>query len=214
MAQHVQINAVDLDGVLARGRRLEYLTLAWNLLEALVAIISGMLAGSIALVGFGLDSAIEVFSGSVLLWRLRSEKREIAARRLVGVSFLALACYVAYQAITNLIHREPPEKSIPGIVIAIAAVVVMPLLARAKRKVARELNSGAMHADSRQADLCAYLSAILLLGLVLNFAAGWWWADPVAGLLMVPIITREGWNGLRGESCCDNPNCATSWDGK
>src|SRR5262249_30759766 len=158
-----------------RGLRLEYLTLGWNSLEALIAIASGLIAGSIALVGFGFDSVVECLSGSVLLWRLRTDSNEAnrervqqISLRLVGASFLVAAAYVGYEAVTTLLKREPPEHSVPGILLAIASLVVMPLLARAKRKVAVGLSSSAMHADSRQTDLCAYLSAILLGGLLLN----------------------------------------------
>lgn len=191
----------------ARGRRLEYVTLAWNSLEAIASIVAGLLAGSIALVGFGFDSVIECASGATLLWRLRDgekgESRERVALKLVGASFLLLAVYIAGDAINALWKHEEPRESIFGIAIAALSLVVMPLLARAKRKVARELNSGAMQADSRQTDLCAYLSAILLGGLLLNATLHWWWADPVAALVMVPIIVKEGWDGLRGKTCCD-----------
>jgi divalent metal cation (Fe/Co/Zn/Cd) transporter len=193
------------------GRRLEYLTLAWNSLEAAAAIVAGLIAGSIALVGFGLDSVIECFSGGVLLWRLRAgeegERRERLALRLVGVSFLVLATYVAYEAIRSLARHEIPEKSWFGVAVAMASLIVMPLLARAKRRVASQLNSGALHADSRQTDICAYLSAILLGGLLLNALLHWWWADPVAGLVMVLIIGREGVEALRGKTCCESPTC-------
>jgi len=189
-----------------RGRRLEYLTVAWNLVEAAWALGAGLWAGSIALVGFGIDSLIETSSGLILLWRLRDgEKgagREKLALRLVGVSFLALAAYVAYTAVHALAWREPPEQSLPGIVIAALSLAVMPLLARAKRRVAAGLQSRAMQADSRQTDICAYLSAILLGGLGLNALLGWWWADPVAALVMVPIIFREGWSAIRGKTVC------------
>jgi cation diffusion facilitator family transporter len=204
----VKLLMTDREQTVARGRRLEYLTLGWNGAEAVVAIVSGLIAGSIALVGFGLDSVIEMVSGAALLWRLRAdvdeagrERAEQIALRVVGVSFLGLAAYVAYDAVHSLIRREAPEESIPGIAVAIASLIVMPLLARAKRKVARSLNSGAMHADSRQTDICAYLSAILLAGLVLNALLGWWWADPLAAVIMVPIIAKEGVEALRGESC-------------
>ena len=187
-----------------RGRRLEYLTIIWNSLEGLIAIGAGLAAGSIALVGFGFDSVIEVSSGAIILWRLVSgEHREKLALRLVGVSFLALAAYVAFDAAKSLWLREAPESSYIGIAVAAFSLIVMPLLARAKRAVAAELNSRAMHADSRQTDLCAYLSAILLGGLVLNAFFGWWWADPVAALIMVPIIVNEGIEALRGETCDD-----------
>ena len=195
--------------IVRRGRRLEYLTMAWNSGEALVAIVSGWMAGSVALVGFGLDSMIEVSSGAVLLWRLRAdsdvnrrERAEQRALRMVGLSFLALAAYVSYDAVHSLVLRETPQESLIGIGLAIVSLIAMPLLARAKRRVARELNSGAMQADSRQTDFCAYLSAILLAGLLLHSIAGWWWADPVAGLVMVPLIVREGLEAVRGRTCC------------
>lgn len=188
-----------------KGRRLEYVTLGWNLGEAAVSIGAGVFAGSTALVGFGIDSLIECISGSILLWRLRhgekGERREQQARKLVGVSLLLLAAYVAYEAAESLIKKEPPAASYVGIAVAAAAVIVMPLLARAKRKVAASLGSGAMHADSRQSDICGYLSAVLLVGLAANALLGWWWADPMAGLVMVPIIGKEGIEALRGEEC-------------
>ncbi len=196
-----------------RGLHLEYLTLGWNLLEALVAVVAGLLAGSIVLMGFGIDSVIESVSGAVLIWRLRTdadahrrEHVEQTAQRLVGAGFLMLAAYVAFEAASTLLKREIPERSLPGILVAVAALIVMPLLARAKRRVAAGLASGAMHADSRQTDLCAYLSAILLGGLLLNAALGWWWADPVAAVVMVPVIVKEGISALRGEGCgCESP---------
>lgn len=199
--------------VVRRGRWLEYLTIGWNSLEGIIAIGSGFLAGSIALVGFGVDSLIEVSSGAALLWRLhmdRPEKRERAEAltlKAVGLLFLALSAYIAFDAIKSLVKREPPEASYVGIAIAALSLVVMPLLARAKRRVAASINSRAMHADSRQTDLCAYLSAILLGGLILNAIFGWWWADPVAGLVMTPIIAREGIEALRGKTCCDEGTC-------
>ena len=206
--------AVDRASLVARGRRLEYLTIAWNGFEAAVALFSGLMAGSIALVGFGLDSVVETLSAAVLLWRLRAdldigarERAERIARRLVGVCFLLLAAYVGIESVRALWIKAQPERSLPGILIAVAAVIVMPLLGRAKRRVAAELGSRALHADSRQADFCAYLSAILLVGLILHALLGWWWADPAAALVMVPIIAREGVQGLRGE-ICDDCQCA------
>jgi divalent metal cation (Fe/Co/Zn/Cd) transporter len=204
---------------LARGRRLEYVTVGWNSLEALASIIAGILAGSIALVGFGLDSVIETVSGAAMLWRLHHrherdaasrERAERTALRVIGVSFLALAIYVASDAVYSLWTQEAPHESIPGILIAVLSLIAMPLLARAKRKVAAALNSGALHADSRQTDICAYLSAILLGGLLLNAVFGWWWADPFAGLVMVPIIAHEGFAALRGESCGCETECSES----
>lgn len=196
-----------------RGRWLEYLTIGWNSLEGLIAISSGLIAGSIALVSFGFDSLIEVSSGAALVWRLhmdspeRRERSEQIALKLVGISFLLLAAYVTYDAAKSLINREPPETSYTGIGIAALSLVVMPFLARAKRRVAASISSRAMKADSRQTDICAYLSAILLGGLLLNALFGWWWADPVAALVMVPIIVKEGIEGLRGETCCDEGAC-------
>lgn len=170
-------------------------------MEAVVAIGAGWFAGSIALLGFGVDSVIESLSGSVLLWRLSSpandKSREKVAIKLVGVSFLVLAAYVAFEAMKSLVSLEPPETSLVGIGLSIASLIVMPLLARAKRRSASSLESRAMEADSRQTDFCAYLSAILLGGLTLNALFGWWWADPVAALIMVPIIAREGFEDLR-----------------
>ena len=193
--------------MISRGRRLAYLTIIWNSLEGILAVGAGILAGSIALVGFGVDSVIEVSSGAIILWWLvAGDRREKLALRLVGISFLALATYVGFDALKSLAYRELPEASYAGIGIAALSLVVMPWLARAKRKVAASLNSKAMHADSRQTDLCTYLSAILLGGLLLNAIFGWWWADPVAALIMVPIISKEGVDALRGETC-DNCHC-------
>lgn len=189
-----------------RGRLLEYITIIWNSLEGIIAVSAGIIAGSIALVGFGVDSVIEVSSGAIILWRLVSgEHREQIALKLVGVSFLALAAYITYDAVKSLWFRQAPETTYIGIAIAALSLVVMPFLAQAKRKVARQLNSNAMLADSRQTDLCAYLSAILLGGLILNAIFGWWWADPTAALVMVPIIAKEGFGALRGETCDDCP---------
>jgi divalent metal cation (Fe/Co/Zn/Cd) transporter len=188
-----------------KGRRLEYLTIGWNLGEAAVGIGAGVFAGSTALLGFGIDSLIESVSGSVLLWRLhrgeKGERREKQARKLVGVSLLALAVYVAFEAAESLVQHKPPAASYVGIGLALLCVIVMPLLAWAKRKVAVSLGSRAMRADSRQSDICGYLSAILLIGLGFNALLGWWWADPVAGLVMVPIIGKESFEALRGEAC-------------
>lgn len=189
------------------ARKLEYLTIGWNLIEAGVAIGAGIIAGSIALVGFGVDTLIEVLSAFVILWRLLSlhhdERRERIALKLVGVSFMLLAAYVGYEAVSSLVLKEPPDTSLVGIALAVAALFIMPLLARAKRRAAIRLNSAALSADSRQSTLCAYLSAILLGGLAMNAAFGWWWADPVAALVMLPIIMKEGLEAMRGEVCTD-----------
>src|SRR6267378_6161850 len=174
------------------------------------AIVAGAIAGSISLVGFGIDSFMEVTSGSVLLWRMsvdaevqRRELNERRALRIVGVCFLLLAAYIAYESAADLRSKRAPEHSIPGILLACVSLVVMPLLSRAKRKVGRALSSAAMHADAKQTEFCTYLSAVLLAGLVLNAFFGLWWADPVAGLVMVPIITKEGIEGVQGKACND-----------
>ncbi len=200
--------------VVRRGRRLEYFTIAWNTLEGLVAVIAGALAGSVSLVGFGIDSFIEVTSGSALLWRMsvdadehRRERNERRALQIVGVCFLCLAAYITYESAADLWSKRAPEHSIPGILLACVSLVVMPLLSRAKRKVGRALSSAAMHADAKQTEFCTYLSAVLLAGLMLNAFFGLWWADPVAGLTMVPIIAKEGIEGLQGKGC--NDCCAT-----
>jgi len=199
---------IDRVATARRGRRLEYFTIAWNTLEGIVAIIAGIVAGSISLVGFGIDSFVEVTSGAALLWRMsvdenvhRRERNERLALRIVGLCFLALAVYVGYESIDDLIRRYAPEHSIPGIVLACVSLLVMPVLSRAKRKVGTALGSAAMHADAKQTDFCVYLSAILLGGLLLNALFGLWWADPVAALIMAPIIAKEGIKGLRGDVC-------------
>jgi len=173
-------NAVTRGQHLQRGILLEYLTIAWNLIEGIVAVASGAISGSIALIGFGIDSFIETSSGAILLWRLRAEHRgqnaervERKALKLVGVSFMLLAVYVAFDSIKALIEKEVPERSIVGIGIAVASLIAMPWLAHAKTEAAGNLNSAALRADSRQTSLCAYLSVILLGGLVLNALLGW-----------------------------------------
>ena len=200
-----------------RGRWLEYFTIIWNLLEGIISVGAGLLAGSIALVGFGFDSFIESASGGALLWRLhldqpeRREQAEKFALKLVGASFILLAAYITFDAAKSLINRERPEATYLGVGIAALSLVVMPLLARAKRSVAKAIHSHAMEADARQTDICTYLSAILLGGLLLNALFGWWWADPVAALVMIPIIIKEGIGALRGETCGDcHSDIATS----
>lgn len=185
-------------------------TLAYNLIEGVVAVVAGLAAGSVSLVGFGLDSGIEVMAGVTGIWRLGRDADPAArahaerrALRIIGVSFLALAGWVGWEAVEALVARTEPRASPIGIVLAALSVLVMPWLARAKRTVALQLDSGAMVAEATQTQLCVYLSVILLAGLVLNATLGWWWADPIAALAMVPIIAREGWDGVRGRSCCD-----------
>ena len=201
---------MDRQAIARHGRRLEYFNIAWNSLEGLVAVVAGARAGSISLVGFGIDSFVEVTSGTVLLWRMsvdadarKRERREKLSLRIVGGCFLALAVYVGYESVSDLAGRKAPAHSIPGIILACVSLVVMPFLSRAKKKVGNELGSAAMYADAKQTDFCVYLSAILLLGLVLNAALGWWWADPVSALIMVPFIAKEGVEAMNGETCCD-----------
>jgi divalent metal cation (Fe/Co/Zn/Cd) transporter len=199
---------LDRTAIVRRGRRLEYFTIAWNSIEGLLAVVIGLFAGSISLVGFGLDSFVEVTSGSVLLWRMsvdadvhRRERNEKRALRMVGFCFLLLAAYIAYESSKDLFSKRAPVHSVPGIVLACVSIIVMPLLSRAKRKVGSALGSVAMHADAKQTEFCSYLSAILLTGLLLNALFGLWWADPVAALIMVPIIAKEGIEGLQGKAC-------------
>jgi divalent metal cation (Fe/Co/Zn/Cd) transporter len=201
---------IDRPELIRRGKLLEYTTVGYNSLEGVIAIGAGLIAGSVALIGFGFDSVIEVISGLTLLWRLYAdvneaerERVEQRALRIVGWSFLLLAAYVLFDAGKSLIRREPPDESIVGIVLAAVSLVVMPLLVRAKRRVAKAIGSKALEADATQTALCTYLSAILLGGLLLNALLGWWWADPVAALIMLPIIVREGLEGTRGERCED-----------
>jgi divalent metal cation (Fe/Co/Zn/Cd) transporter len=203
-----EIAVLKRTAVVRHGRRLEYFTIGWNALEGLVAVIAGAIAGSVSLVGFGIDSFIEVTSGSVLLWRMSVDadvhRRELNERRslqIVGACFLCLAAYIAYESTTDLWSKRAPEHSIPGVILACVSLVAMPLLSRAKRKVGAVLGSAAMHADAKQTEFCTYLSGILLVGLSLNALFGLWWADPVAGLVMVPIIAKEGVEGLQGKAC-------------
>lgn len=205
------IVSVDRSQLVRRGRYLEYFTIGYNSLEGLIAVGAGVLAVSIALVGFGFDSLIEVISGAVLLWRLhadvdeaRRERVEAISLRIVGICFLVLALYVIHDSVESLLKHQIPTESLIGIVLAAVSLIVMPLLVRAKRRVARSINSGALMADSKQTELCTYLSAILLGGLLLNALFGWWWADPIAALIMVPIIVKEGMEALQGETCCDD----------
>ncbi len=202
--------ALSRQVVAQQGKRLEYFTIAWNSLEGIIAVVAGAVAGSISLIGFGVDSYTEVTSGAALLRRMsldadehRRERIEQTTLRIVGACFLVLAAYVGYEATSNLVEKRAPEHSIPGILLACVSLVVMPLLSRAKRRVAAHLKSAAMKADARQTEFCTYLSAILLGGLLLNAAFDLWWADPVAALIMVPIIVKEGVDAVRGDVCCD-----------
>jgi divalent metal cation (Fe/Co/Zn/Cd) transporter len=202
--------AADREALLRAGRRLSLFTVLWNAVEGIVSVTAGVLAGSIALVGFGVDSFVETSSGAVMLWRFRprrdraaEERAEARALRLVGISLLLLGAYVAWEAGGSLVRREGPDASVTGIVVAAVSLVVMPVLARRKRRVAAALGSRALEADTFQTTACTYLSAILLAGLGLNAVFGLWWADPVAALAMVPIIVKEGREAMRGKACDD-----------
>lgn len=193
---------------LRRALHIEWFLIAYNLLEGVLAVTLGILAGSIALVGFGLDSAIEVSAAGILVWRLRlelrgenPEKAELRAHRFVGITFLLLTAYVGFESIHKLAGATAPEKSLPGMVLAAASLVVMPALGWAKLGLARRLGSRALRADGMETIVCAWLSFTLLLGLGANALCGWWWADPVAALAMVPLMLKEGWEGIRGEEC-------------
>jgi divalent metal cation (Fe/Co/Zn/Cd) transporter len=186
-----------------KASRLEYLTIAWMLVET-SAIVAGIAAHSVALTGFGLDSVIEIAAAGVVLWQLGSadEHRVHTAHRLIGASLYALAGYIAAESIYSLVSRERPEHSTLGIAIAVVALMIMPTLARAKRRLGAEMGNAALAADASESSLCAYLSAILLAGLVLNAAFGWWWADPVAGLGIAGFALREAREAWAGNDCC------------
>ena len=199
------------DGLYRKALGLEYFTVGYNVLEGVLAIVAGILAGSIALVGFGLDSAVESSSGSVLLWRLtrhgkvspeEEERVERIAVRLVGVSFFLLGAYVFFESVRKLYLMEAPEPSLFGIVIAATSVIVMPVLSRAKLKTAREMGSRSLAADSKQTFICTLLSVALLVGLGLNYLFGLWWADPAAALVIVFFIIREGIESFREDKLC------------
>ena len=206
--------AQSRSALVRRSALLNLLTLGYNVVEALVSLGAGLVAGSVALVGFGVDSGIEVTAGAAALLRLRADRdpeaRERSERRtlrLIGLLFLLLAAYVTLDSALALWQREAPGRSLVGVAILALSVIVMPVLSRAKRKVAVALGSGALAAEAAQTSLCAWLSAIALVGVGLNAALGWWWADPVAALAMVPIIAKEGIEGVRGRSSCADCDC-------
>jgi divalent metal cation (Fe/Co/Zn/Cd) transporter len=205
------MNDIARSALIRRGLLLNYATIGYNTVEAVVSLIAGLLAGSVALLGFGIDSVIEVTASGVAQWRLRSDRDPVRRQRvertslrLIGACFLGLAAYVTVDAGKSLWLQERPSRTIVGVVILALSVLVMPLLARAKREVADQMQSGALRAEARQTSLCAYLSFIALSGVALNAAFGWWWADPVAALAMVPIIVIEGIAGVWGKAddCC------------
>ncbi|MEO5974422.1 MAG: hypothetical protein ABIQ38_04365 [Ilumatobacteraceae bacterium] len=188
-----------------RARRLAWGTIAWNVIEAIVAIAAGSAASSIALIGFGLDSTVEVMSALVIVWQLHgsNENRERAALKLIAISFYFLATYVTVQAVLELTSGTEPETSFVGVGLATASLIVMPALAVAKRKTGIDMRSDAVVADSNQTKLCAYLSAILLGGLIFNATLGWWWADPLAALAISGLAVVEGRRAWNGETCDD-----------
>lgn len=194
------------------GRRAQLLagtSVAYNVVEAIIAITAGLVAGSVALVGFGLDSIVEVSSGLIILWQFRHplpESREKTALRLMAFSFFGLATYVTFESVRSLISGHEPDPSTVGIVLAAVSLVVMPFLSWAQRRTGKMLGSNAVVADSTQTLLCTYLSAVLLVGLVLNATLGWSWADPIAGLIIAAVAVKEGREAWRGEGCCAPSN--------
>ena len=213
MSKNVNSEFAERSHLLHRGVILERLTIAWNMAEALIAIVAGIMAGSIALVGFGLDSTIETVSAVTLYRRLKAElagasekdveRHERRALFIVGTTFFVLSVYILYEAATVLVKRIPPESSIVGICLATASLIVMPALAWAKIKVGTELGSKALIGDAKETFVCAYLSLALLVGLGLNALLGWWWADPAAALIMLPFIIHEGREALEEAQSSD-----------
>ncbi|WP_421106280.1 cation transporter [Streptomyces sp. NEAU-S77] len=199
------------DALAKRIRLLVAATISYNAIEAIVAITAGTLASSAALIGFGLDSVIEVSSAAAVAWQFSArehavrEAREKTALRLIAVSFFALAAYVGVDAVRALTGTGEAERSTPGIVIAALSLAVMPFLSAAQRKAGREIGSASAVADSKQTLLCTYLSAVLLVGLVLNATLGWSWADPIAALVIAAIAVKEGRDAWQGKGCCTTP---------
>ena len=193
-----------LDAERRQGIRLELLTVGWNSVEAVVAVAAGIAAGSVALVAFGLDSVVEVSAALVVLWQFLgiAEERERLALRLIGASFFLLAAYVAVSSLRDLITGSEPDASTIGIVLTAVSLAVMPALARAKRRAGEQMGSRTLVADSTETRLCAYLSASTLAGLAANAVLGWWWADPIAALVIAAVALREGLEAWRGDTCC------------
>lgn len=207
---HDELSPAERAGAIRRALRLEYFSLAWNLLETVVGFIAGLASGSIALIGFALDSVVEASSAGALVWRFKAEQRgpgraeefERRAVRLVAWAFIALAAYVGIKATYDLIVQARPEESPAGIVLAGVSLIVMPWLAARKRAMAKIVASRALDADSHQTWLCTFISAVLLLGLAANAWLGWWWADPVAGLVIAGLAAKEGHELLTTERFC------------
>jgi divalent metal cation (Fe/Co/Zn/Cd) transporter len=208
MGTHDHETAVTAEDRRRYGRRAQLLagaSVAYNVVEAVIAVTAGLIAGSVALVGFGLDSIVEVSSGLIILWQFRHplpESREKTALRLMAFSFFGLAVYVAFESVRSLVTGHQPDSSTVGIALAATSLIVMPFLSWAQRRTGRALGSNAVVADSTQTLLCTYLSAVLLVGLVLNATLGWSWADPVAGLVIAAVAVKEGRDAWRGEGCC------------
>lgn len=207
--------AAPREPILARALRLEYLTVGWNVVEGVIAVTAALAAGSVALMGFGIDSFVESASGSVLIWRLLAERRhasataiehvERRAQRLVAVSLFALAAYILGDAAYSLVTGERPEPSTVGIILTSVSLAVMWWLAKAKLRAARALGSRSMESDAFQTTACWWLSLAALVGIGLNAALSWWWADPVAAVVISLLIIHEGREAWRGEDCCDVP---------
>lgn len=200
-----QLDAAERSRLGRRAQLLAGVSVSYNVVEAVVAITTGLAAGSVALVGFGLDSVVEVSSGLIVLWQFRHrlpESREQQALRLMAFSFFALAAYVSFESARALLGDHDPESSVVGIGLAVASLVIMPLLSWAQRRTGKALGSNAVVADSTQTLLCTYMSAVLLIGLILNATLGWSWADPVAGLIIAAVAIKEGRAAWRGEGCC------------
>jgi Co/Zn/Cd efflux system component len=198
-----------------RARLLAGASVAYNSVEAVVSVAAGAAASSIALVGFGLDSIVEMSSGLIILWQFRHplpESRERQALRLLALSFFALAGYVGLESVRTLATGAEAERSTVGIGIAVASLLVMPFLSWAQRRTGRRLGSATVVADSKQTLLCTYLSGVLLVGLLLNATLGWWWADPLVGLVVTGLAVREGWEAWQGEACTCIPGLDTDTD--
>jgi divalent metal cation (Fe/Co/Zn/Cd) transporter len=200
----------EREAAVARARRLNQISLAWNIAEMFVALAIGIAAGSVSLVGFGIDSGIEVSAAVILAWRLHQERRDgcmaaydRTATRLIALAFVALAAYVWVDAVTDLVDRARPDASVPGLVLAVVSLILMPWLARQKRVLAPALGSQAVSADAQQTSLCALLSAILIVGVGLNTVFGWWWADPVAALVIGAVALEAGRRVWQSESLAD-----------
>jgi divalent metal cation (Fe/Co/Zn/Cd) transporter len=229
-ASSTSLSAQDRARLGRRAQLLAAVSVSYNAIEALVAISAGAIASSIALVGFGLDSIVEMSSGLIILWQFRHpmpKTRERAALRAIAVSFFALAAYVTVESARSLLTGQGGETSRVGIIVAAVSLIVMPALSWAQRRTGRQLGSVTVVADSKQTLLCTYLSAVLLVGLLLNATLGWWWADPIVGLVIAALAVREGRDAWRGEACaclpslddptsapcddgCTDDNCATS----